>query len=254
MLVRPAGEGFEVLMLRRSSKSAFAADAYVFPGGTVDAQDRDRSTHAGISGLDEPRLRALFRSEITALLPRPPVAASKHEDRVALLVAALREVFEESGVLLGASKMVAPAALQGARARLHAAEWTFGEVLERLNCRLNAGVLELFSQWITPPSEGRRFNAHFFLAVADAEQTGAADQLETHDAMWVAPNNALERFEAGTLAMVYPTVKHMQRLARFKNVETLLHFARQKTIVQIMPNAQADFSSFAIPAELEGSW
>lgn len=165
-------------MTRRSSRSGFAPDAYVFPGGTVDPQDGE--------------------------MPE------------ALRNAAVRELFEEAGV------------------------------------RLDPAALVPFSHWITPPSEPRRYDTHFFFAQAPADQIARADAYETHDGIWISPAQALERYREGSLHLVYPTIKHLQRLLAFASVDDVAAFARAKTIRTICPADDGD--SFEIPAELEDAW
>ena len=178
ILARPASSGFELYMTRRSSRSPFAPDAYVFPGGTVDPQD--------------------------GAMPG------------ALRNAAVRELFEEAGV------------------------------------RLEAAALTPFSHWITPPSEPRRYDTHFFFAQAPADQIARADAFETHDGIWITPVLALQRCRDRSLHLVYPTIKHLERLVAFTSVDDLARFARTKTIHTVCPDDAGD--SFAIPAELENAW
>jgi len=253
MLVRPAGETGEpeVLMLRRSARSAFAPDAYVFPGGTVDAIDRSSRLLARLSGTTPSRLNALFRASVDARLPAEQATLDPN-DRKPLLCAALRELFEEGGVLLNAGDAeIEPAALHEARADIAHGRRTFADVLDRLDVALDAGGVELFSHWITPPDEPRRYNTFFFLARANAH-VAVADRHETHDELWIAPKAALERYAAGTFAMVYPTIKHVERLAEFRRIDELFHFARSKPVVSIMPARGG--SGFALPPALERAW
>jgi 8-oxo-dGTP pyrophosphatase MutT (NUDIX family) len=252
MMLRPGAGCFEVFMLRRSARSAFAPDVYVFPGGTVDEADYETSQRIG--GLNEERLARMYRAQPAPLLAEAEHASPSAADARALLVAALRETFEEAGVLLGMHSIerLELRALHEARAQLLADKATFEAVLEMLDLRLDASALELFSQWITPPSEGRRFNAHFFVARADA-QHAIADRFETHDEIWISPQKALERHEAGSYAMVYPTIKHIERLARFERIEDVMDFSRSKSILRIMPNTLAEHG-FTLPQELEYAW
>ena len=81
--------------------------------------------------------------------------------------------------------------------------------------RQNASALALFSHWITPPIEPRRYNTHFFFAIAPPSQDPLADAHETHDGIWIALAEALERYAQGTMHLVYPTIKHLERLCAF---------------------------------------
>lgn len=254
MIVRPAGRSFEVFMLRRSAKSQFAPDVFVFPGGTVDAADYAEQALARIAGLDDERLNRMYRAAPAPLLSEERGVVPQLSDARALLVAALRETFEEAGVLLGARAIdrLADSTLHDARTKLLAGALTFAQLLTGLDIFLDAHELQLFSQWITPPSEGRRFNAHFYIARADG-QHALADRFETHDEIWITPQSALERYAAGTYAMVYPTIKHIERLAKFSSIDEVLAFSAQKPILRIMPNTTQD-NGFALPGELEYAW
>ncbi|MBV9973605.1 MAG: hypothetical protein JO135_09760 [Candidatus Eremiobacteraeota bacterium] len=256
MLLR-AGEpsaSFEVLMLRRSIESAFAPDVYAFPGGAVEGGDYSDRLRSAIGGLDSKRLTSMFRIERTPALDDPDVAELDDRDRAALIVAALRELFEEGGVLLGnrANTALRTDSLQNAREALWRRSSDFPDVIEQHRLQLDASELELFSVWITPPNEARRFNAHFFVAKAD-DQAAAADRFETHDEIWIAPEDALRQYGAGRFAMVYPTIKHIERLAEFDSVDDVVEFARHKPIVRIMPNTTAEHG-FTLPPELEKAW
>jgi recombination protein RecT len=213
MLVRdrPAG-GIEALLLRRSARSAFAPDAFVFPGGTVEPGDYETAPR----GWNDIRLQSEFRATIPENLPTdiPPVAP---RDAGALVVAAARELHEEAAVTIEPS------------------------------------ALTLFSHWITPPSEPRRYNTFFFLSRAPHGALGVADALETHDARWLEPGDALERNARGELHLVYPTIKHLERLRAFDAVEALLAFGREKPIRTIMPD-RAPAEGFVMPHALENAW
>lgn len=263
MLVRPAGEmGFEVFMLRRSEASHFVPDVYVFPGGTLDEADCSERALARARGIDDASLSRQFRAQIVPSFPAPFASPSKRE-AAGLLIAAVRELYEEAGVLLACSADGSPLSdtdlaphrkeLHDARARVQSGELPFARVLESAGAYANAAALFLFSQWITPPQFPRRYNAHFFLAQASADQAAVADAFETHDGVWIAPKAALEQCSAGSFRMVYPTIKHVERLAQFDRVDELFAFARTKPIYSIMPDTPGELT-FSMPAELEYAW
>ena len=212
MLVRdpPAG-GLEVFMLRRSARSSFAPDAFVFPGGTVDP--RDYTTPAAWTGE---RIAREFRAKVPPALGTSEPAVGGF-DASALVHAAVRELREEASV------------------------------------ELDPSALLLYSHWITPPTEIRRYNTHFFIARAPSEQIGVADAVETHDERWIEPAHALREHAEGRLHLVYPTVKHLERLADHASVDDALAFASGKPILTIMPD-RAPSEGFVMPAELEGAW
>jgi len=247
----------EVYLTRRSARSAFAPDAFVFPGGTVEAQDARQESHARTVGLEPARLDEEFRASISPALAssEPPVAQDAARS---LLVAALRELFEEAGVLLARDRSQRPVAsgdceeLPAERVAVRKGELTFADFLSRHDWYADARALTLFSHWITPPSEPRRYNTHFFFAVAPPNQAARADAHETHDGMWIAPSRALELHREGAMHLVYPTIKHLERLSSFASVDDALRYARSKPVLTIMPSAGAD--NFAIPAALENAW
>ncbi|HEV2261632.1 MAG TPA: hypothetical protein VGR69_05030 [Candidatus Rubrimentiphilum sp.] len=214
-------------------------DAYVFPGGTVTEADLSERAFARTVGIDEPRLREQFRArtapEMNVPLPSPREAAG-------LLIAALRELYEEAGVLLATQPVKA----------IPSSRTPFLELLEQTNLWGDAQRLVFFSQWLTPPQFAQRYNTHFFLARANPDETATADTLETHDGLWMTPGDALDRFAGGGLALVYPTIKHLERLTAFGTIEELFAFARSKPILAITPNTTD--TGFALPAELEGAW
>jgi len=212
MLVRDKTSGIEVFMLRRSARSPFAPDAFVFPGGAVDPTDYE----SDIASWDPAQIVAQFRASVPSALPTDelPVASA---DAHALVRAAVREVREEASIALDPQNMV------------------------------------LFSHWITPPTEPRRYNTHFFLAVAPADALGVADAYETHDARWISPDDALEQNKAGMLHLVYPTIKHLERLRHFTSASALFTFATKKPVITIMPD-RAPHEGFVMPDILEGTW
>jgi len=190
-------------MLRRSEKSAFAPNVYVFPGGTVDPQDQHAQPRASPQ-----ELRRLFR------MASPP----SHDLQAGLVAAARREVLEETGVRLSDSE-----------------------------------PLEIFSHWITPTSIAPRYDVFFFVARMPGGQTPVADATETHDGLWMTPTDALARGDAGRLALIYPTRKHLERLRGFRSVAELLAFARAKPILTVLAEG-TERDGFALPDALEGTW
>ncbi len=250
---------FDVYLTRRSTSSAFAPNAFVFPGGTIEAQDGSDAARGRTLGLDDDRLAREFRAEISPHLASSEPRVDRASAR-ALAIAALRELFEEAGVLLArtASGGPIPAPALGApelereRGRVRGGALPFADFLADHDWFADAGALTLFSHWITPRSEPRRYNTHFFLAAAPAGQDALADAAETHDGLWISPREALARHERREVHVVYPTVKHLERLSAFHTVGEALSFARGKPIVTIMPAESS--SDFAIPPVLERAW
>jgi len=250
---------FEVYLTRRSGRSVFAPDAFVFPGGTIEAQDASVQARARTLALDDERLEREFRAETHARLPseEPPI---DRDAAAALLVAALRELFEEAGVLLARGADGRPidagatdwGTVADERLAVRQGKLAFAAFLHAHDWYADSGALALFSHWITPPSEPRRYNTHFFFASAPAGQVPLADAIETHDGVWIAPATALARYNAGELHLVYPTIKHLARLASFDSVDAAFAYAREKRVLTIVPNEIA--GGFEIPPAIEGAW
>lgn len=214
MLVRDEAQGLAVYLTRRSSSSRFMPGAYVFPGGAVEAGDRDPATLPLVHGT-------------AGNAPAPVV------------VAALRELLEEAGILYIVRDDRARTALDERivhylRGRL-VAKIPFATLLAEHGFILDATQLVHYSHWITPPTQRIRFDTHFFLARAPADQRPSPDAVEVHDGTWLSPNDALRRADRGELSIIFPTRKHLERLTHFDAVEPLLAHARRRHIVPTRP-------------------
>lgn len=195
MVLRPESAGaVEVLMLRRPAAMAFAPGAYVFPGGSVDPADTDPD----IGWVAGPTA-----GEFGELLGCAPELAR------ALVCAAVRETFEESGVLLAGGADGAPAefdpSLAADRADLAAGRLTFAEVLARRGLVIRADLLTPWARWITPEAEPRRFDARFFAAALPPGQRAADDHAEAERIGWLRPEAAISAAKAGSLLLLPPT-------------------------------------------------
>jgi 8-oxo-dGTP pyrophosphatase MutT (NUDIX family) len=225
---RDTSEGLEVFMVRRHSGAAFLPDRYVFPGGRVDDADRDEAQR---------RLRG-----------------SAGDVDPAYAMTAARETFEEVGLLFAGSPVDLDA-LAGLRREMNAGALTFGDVLERLDTVVDASQLRYFSRWVTPKSEHatRRFDARFFVARAPEDQVAEADAGEVSDGRWFAPGEALAAHARGEINLIFPTIKHLERIAPYRTVEDVLAFAAAKTIVTVTPEVQPGPEFVLIP-ELDNAW
>ncbi len=198
VLLRPGPGGLEVLLTRRPSTMAFAADMHVFPGGAVDPADLD------------PRL--VSRSVVTAGHARAALGGDLPAgDALARYFAALRELFEEAGVLLAEPPLDAATATS-AREALLGGRSTLQDVAEALDLRLRTDLLAPIGHWTTPPIMARRFDTRFFAAELPdgAEATFETDEIVGH--RWETPRAALEAMAAGDLAMWVPTGATLQQL------------------------------------------
>jgi 8-oxo-dGTP pyrophosphatase MutT (NUDIX family) len=212
VLMRDGASGPEVLLLKRHRASGFVPGAYVFPGGRVDAAD-----HA---------------------VEWPGMADPPAE----YWIAAVREVFEETGVLLARRPAGGPAGdassdtdLESWREHLMQEQTTLDQLLEQRGFQLDADALAYIAHWITPVPEPRRYDTRFFLARLPEGAVVRADAREMTDAVWLSPADALARFEAGQLPMVFPTVKTLQLLRTYGSVEEALATFRAQTITPILP-------------------
>jgi len=204
----------EVFMLRRNLRSEFVAGAYVFPGGAVDADDRRAPLLGLVDGLEAGDADGLLGVASGAL---------------GFWVAAIRESFEEAGVLLArdaaTGRAVAPglvAELAPARPAVAAGGRSFADLVRPHGLALDAGALRVFAHWITPEPAPRRYDTWFFVAPAPPGHTYEHDSDETVASEWVRPFEALERARRGEFELIYPTFKSLQALARFASASALL--------------------------------
>jgi 8-oxo-dGTP pyrophosphatase MutT (NUDIX family) len=181
----------EVLMIRRHSKSTFVPDAWVFPGGVVEGTDADLG-----DGTELGTMR----------------------------VAAARELFEESGIWLGATFDDA----EEKRRALLAGEMTFASLVRE--SPLDLEKLVWTSRWITPVGVPKRFDTYFFLAIAGRDVVASAENVEAVEVMWIAPSEAIEK-----LQIVFPTLKNLEAIAGFGSTEELLASRRGAEIATTRP-------------------
>ena len=207
MLLRDSEHDMEVFMMQRTTTAAFASGMYVFPGGRVDDVD-------GASELDD-LCEGLTDAEASDLLRVP-------SGGLAYWVAAIRESFEEAGVLLARDergefvRLNDPDSQQRfaeARHAVHDGALSLAEFCRQEGLRLAVDAISYVSHWVTPVGEKRRFDTRFFVAVAPPAQDLMHDDKETIASLWVTPTDALGRAERGELAMIPPTVANLQFLA-----------------------------------------
>ena len=220
VLVRDQDSGMEVLMIRRTQSAAFVGGAHVFPGGAVDAADASVELAAHCEGLDDIEASRLLGVERGGL---------------AYWTAALRECFEEAGLLLAHDVDGRYADLNDTqhqhvfeqwRESIRAGRATLADLCREHGLRLAAGRLAYHSHWITQPGRPRRFDTRFFVAEAPAAQTASHDNSETVDHIWIRPAAALERYRRGEMQLVFPTIKTLESIARYESAAALMEFAR----------------------------
>jgi 8-oxo-dGTP pyrophosphatase MutT (NUDIX family) len=223
VMLRDGPGGLEVFLQKRHGLSDVLGGAYVFPGGKVDLADADPDT---LARLDVPA-RALH-----AALHEPHLEECA---AAALYVAALREAFEESGVLYAPQVGARGAA---AAASLLRKGHSFDEMLERLELRLAASALQPWSRWITPSVGGvmrKRFDTRFFLAVVPQGQVASHDNHEATESVWLTPRTALQQYWDGLIELAPPQIMSLSHLAGHACAESALAQARQRPPPVILP-------------------
>jgi 8-oxo-dGTP pyrophosphatase MutT (NUDIX family) len=224
IVVRDGDEGIEAYLMRRQTSMAFAAGMYVFPGGGMHPSDTvDDVPWAGPSAGEWAE-----RLECDESLAR------------GLVVAAVRETFEETGVLLaGADESTvlsdtSSLDMQAARATLEAGELTFADFLHGHGLVLRSDLIGAWAHWITPTFEPRRYDTRFFVAALPAGQRVGEMSREADHAAWVPLSRVLASVEAGEAAMMPPTVVACREVAEH-SAGTILAAAAERTIRTIVP-------------------
>ena len=238
LLLRDGDQGMEVFMVVRHQQIDFASGALVFPGGKLAAGDSDARVSRRCLGAEK-------------LSP----------EHTALRVGAIREAFEECGVLLAvAGTEQTPIgherlAALGRRYRqpLDRGELGIADLLESEDLYLDCGALLPFAHWITPGFMHKRFDTHFFLAVAPSEQVALHDGREAVDSVWIRPGDALHQASAGTRTLVPATRLNVEKLGRSTTVADALAAARSAPIVTVEPRVMEGREGrwLSIPAEAD---
>lgn len=226
---------FEVLMVERHANIGFAGGALVFPGGRIDPGDRNPAWTEHSSGCDP------------ALMPAQ--------------VAAIREAFEESGILIarevggGDAPLIdgdRAASLDRWRKVIEDDDAQFLELIRRENLSLACDKLSLFAHWIAPPGLHRRFDTLFFAAACPPGQEAREDGNEATEALWIAPGDAVAARERGERKIIFPTLCNVRLLGVSRSVAEVFAFARERRIEPVQPtlNMRDDEAWLAIPDDL----
>ena len=237
LLLRDGADGMEVFMVVRHHQIDFASGALVFPGGSIDADDheiaKDPALFSKVEGLDA--LGLAFR------------------------IAAVRETFEECGILLArdaSSKQLVTAARAGEieaahRVALNKGERNFSAIMMTEGIVPALDLLVPFAHWITPIGMPKRFDTHFYLAVAPADQVGAHDGHESVDSVWLRPNAAVEGAKTGKFKLVFATERNLIKLGKQNSPAASLDAAKLEGVVTVCPEVIRGEKSrqLRIPAE-----
>lgn len=206
LLVRDGMRGLEVLMMKRAKTMRFAPGAYVFPGGKVDAHDG----------------RSFFWRQYL----NPSVRFQDMNFRIA----ALRELYEEAGILY----------TQSHSPREDTVRRSVPTALAYAGERLAVENLILFSHWITPVQAGRRFDTHFYLAPFEGQKDGVEDGSEMIENLWVRPKELLMKWEQGGVPIMFPTRLNLMRLSEARTVAEAIEQSLRRTVVPILPKFTVD--------------
>ena len=210
---------FEVLMVKRHHQIDFASGALVFPGGKSHAGDHDAAWSEHVLGW-----------------------ADFDADQRGLRIAAIREVFEEAGILLARRRNGAPiggeACPMDVRQAVDAGTTHFLDVVRDLEARLDLSMLTTFARWITPPLTPKRFDTWFYVVKAPDDQLAACDGRETVDAEWIAPSEALRLAEAGERKVIFPTRMNLKLLAEASDAADAVARAQARDLVTVQPQIQ----------------
>ncbi len=215
----PGRAPLQVFLQRRVAGMAFAGGMTVFPGGGVDATDRPDAAWAG---------------------PDPSWwgerLACDAELAGALVHAAVRETFEECGVLLAGPQL--PPGIVEDRADLIARRRTFGQVLADAGLVLRTDLLRAWARWITPPASPKRYDTAFFVALVPEGQEADAHTTEAVEAAWWHPSEALEHWQRGDMQLMAPTFRTLQEIAVHPTSAAVLVAADERVVRPVIPRVR----------------
>lgn len=232
-LLREGTGGLEVLLLKRSHRTRFIPGAYVFPGGRVEPADRSQAARGRVDGIaPEEADRRLGISD-----GDPP--------GIAFWVAALRETFEETGILLVSDPRECRSVPSCGhdeegrlRAGLHGGRMAFPQILDLMETTLAGGRLAYVGHWVTPVVERYRYDTRFFAVEIPPACPVFPDGVELVDHLWIAPSRALRRNEEGHLPMVFPTILTLESLTAFEAPSEAIQALAGREIPRLLPRVE----------------
>jgi 8-oxo-dGTP pyrophosphatase MutT (NUDIX family) len=239
VMLRDSPKGFEVFLLKRHGQSDVLGGVYVFPGGKVDQAD--------------------MTVELNTLLDQAPDQLHQNlgsgcldaSSATGFYVAALRETFEESGVLFAPGSSIE---VTHQAATLHQQGLPFQAILKQLTLRLNTLSLSVWTRWVTPKGAAlskKRFDTWFFLARLPDEQTAIHDSVEATESIWLSPKEALQQFEQGRIELAAPQIMSLLHLAQHSSTSSVLAEAASRNPPTIEPEVfeQAQGRVFCYPGD-----
>ncbi len=234
LLVRDGEDGIEVFMVVRHHQIDFASGALVFPGGKTDEHDFDDALLEYVQGAADDR------------------------DMRAMQISAIREAFEECGVLLartvGEDDLVSAARvseLEHYREKLNAGDVALLDFLRDEQLVLACDLLTHFAQWITPEMMPKRFDTNFYLAVAPADHVALHDGYESVDSVWITPQQAIADAASGTRTVIFPTLRNIEWLGLHATVAEAVAAGSRQAVVPVLPwmENRDDGTYLCIPPE-----
>ena len=225
-------QGFDVFLLQRHEKSSFMGGNYVYPGGRVDRNDGAIDLYSLSKGMTLEEAQQNLGGTFS------PGESFAH------WTAAIRELFEEAGVLLAYDQKENPFQLASREERekflryresLQKGRISIGEMARKENLLLALDQLHYYAHWITPEARPERFDTRFFLARYPSGQEASHDQKETTAGVWITPKKALEENLKGDVILSPPTLKTLEDLSRFKTIEEIFHSLKKDDIRPILP-------------------
>ncbi len=241
MLLRNSARGMEVLLLERSGKSESFAGAFVFPGGKVDLHDAHPDYAALYAGHTD--------SDASQILSMPRYG-------LAYWTGAIRECFEEAGILLAYDRHGDLISFKDTAVKQRFADYRAGlnngtqkllDICRDEQLTLATKQIAYFSHWVTPVAAPRRFDTRFFVCRVPDHQEALIDNHEAVSQCWLTPAEALRKADEENMQIFFPTRKHIEALAEFDDTEQLLNAVLRKTdIPRILPLRQDTPDGFRI--------
>ncbi len=227
VLARDGACGMETLLLLRPQRSGFAGGAWVFPGGRVDASDGDASL------LPEDAQSSGVRWAERLGVEDPEIARG-------YVIAALREAWEETGILIGRAAAASADRLAGLRREVLAGECSFADAVRNGGIQLHLHRMVYLAHWVTPEPEPRRYDTRFFLARAEPGAECVLEGDELSEARWVSPVEAVESYSGGKMMLLPPTVDTLRRLAAYDDLRTALAELGALPVPRVLPTMRRD--------------
>lgn len=231
---------FELYLMRRHRKQSFMGGAYVFPGGALDAADCDADLTQHMKGISlEDAVNQLNESD------------TPQEKVLGLYFTAVRETFEEAGVLLADIEDDAINGnftdhFNGYREQIHDGKLSLKEFAARENILYAMDLLIPYSRWITPEVESKRFDTRFFLAKKPKNQNPEHDRIELVDSLWITPEEALEKNARKEIMLMPPTLKTIEELSSYSSIDELFDFVSASKVEPILPQAFQAETGFGV--------